>query len=136
MALVAALTENHSSKTSSKMGLAPTPACLQMSCRDSGMKSSITTLVTFSSSHTATARSGGLVISAQRVFHMFGKPMYPRDRLSFLLRRGRLSAQYIGYKGTTGCAVMGCREKPSIVSRPSDCQQPHESPLEVYRLLA
>ncbi len=39
MALVAALTVYHSSKTSSKMGLAPTPACLQKSCRNSGMKS-------------------------------------------------------------------------------------------------
>ncbi len=37
-ALVAALTVNHSSKTSSKMGLAPTPVRLQKSCRDSGMK--------------------------------------------------------------------------------------------------
>ncbi len=39
MALVAALTVYHSSKTSSKMRLAPTSACLQKSCRDSGMKS-------------------------------------------------------------------------------------------------
>ena len=75
MALMAELTVYHSSKTSNGMDLAQTSACLQKSCRDSGMKSSTDTLVTFSSSHTATARSGGHVISAQRVFHMFGKPM-------------------------------------------------------------
>ncbi len=48
MALMAALTVGHSSKISSKMGLAPTPACLQKSIRDSGMKSSTDILVTFS----------------------------------------------------------------------------------------
>ena len=75
MALMAELTVYHSSKTSNGMDLAQTSACLQKSCRDSGMKSSTDTLVTFSSSHTATARSGGHVISAQRAFRMFGKPM-------------------------------------------------------------
>jgi len=60
---------------SSPKDVGPTSACLQKSCRDSGMKSSTDTLVTFSSSHTAAARSGGHVISAPRVFHMFGKPM-------------------------------------------------------------
>ena len=94
MTSMAALTENHSSKTSSKMGLAPTPACLQKSCKHSGMKSSINTLVTFSSSHTATARSGGHVISAQRVFHMFGKPMCTT--------------------GAKGQAVLSAQARPSV----------------------
>jgi len=39
MELVAAPTVDHSSKTSRKIRLAPTSACLQKSCRDSGMKS-------------------------------------------------------------------------------------------------
>ncbi len=74
MTSMAALTVGHSSKDSSKMGLALTPACLQKSCRNSGMKSSTDTSAMFLSSHTAIARSGGHAISAQRVFHMFGKP--------------------------------------------------------------
>ena len=75
MALMAELTVYQSSKTSSGMDLAQTSACLQKSCRDSGMKISTDILMKFSSSPTATARSGGHAVSAQRVFHMFGKPM-------------------------------------------------------------
>ncbi len=94
MALMAELTVYHSSKTSNGMDLAQTSACLQKSCRDSGMKSSTDTLVTFSSSHTATARSGGHVISAQRVFHMFGKPMCTT--------------------GAKGQAVLSAQARPSV----------------------
>ncbi len=43
MALLAAMTVSHSSRDSSKIGLALTPACLQKSCRDSGIKSLTTT---------------------------------------------------------------------------------------------
>jgi len=52
-----------------------TSAYLQTSCRHSGMKSSTSTLVTFSSNHTAAARSGGHVTSVQMAFHMFGEPL-------------------------------------------------------------
>ena len=59
-----------------------------------------------------------------------------RDRLSFLLRHGRLSTQHTGQKGTTDCAVLGRQEEPSIITRSSDCLQQHEGPLEVQHLLA
>jgi len=58
---------------SSPKDVGPTSACLQKSCRDSGMKSSTNTLVTLSSSHIPAARSGGPVISALRVFHISGR---------------------------------------------------------------
>jgi len=57
----------------------PTPACLPKSCSPSGspsgMYSATCTLATSTLSLAAIARSGGLVISAQTVFHMFGRPL-------------------------------------------------------------
>ncbi len=68
-----AILAGNSRNKSSLRDVGPTSACLQKSCRDSGMKSSTNTLVTLSSSHIPAARSGGPVISALRVFHISGR---------------------------------------------------------------
>ena len=49
---------------------------------------------------------------------------------------GRATFQHNTQQGTTGCVLLGCQNESCHVSRPSDCLQPHKSPLDVQRLLA
>ena len=138
MTLAVALTVCLSSKASSLIR-GPIPACLLKSCRHSGVKSSTCTWAAFSSGLAAVARSGGRVTNVQTAFHTSGRLLFstghmggavPSAQAELFVSTTRLPQKHLKLR------CFGMPRRTTHVTRPSDCQRPHEGPLEMQRLLA